>query len=216
MMKSYILFDFDGTLVDSAPAILDCFEQVLRVHGMQPCRTIDASLIGPPLRQTLEALSGCNDPRMLDALSASFKEVYDTEACLRTSAYEGCHDLLEQLRVRGLTLAIATNKRLVPTQRIIQALGWQEMFALVYASDSQPRRYADKAGMIAALLHDGRIAPHSAVYVGDTDSDGKAAAANDVEFWPVAWGYGTFAPTDRPVETSLQLLDRLASPSVED
>lgn len=214
-MKRHILFDFDGTLVDSAPAILECFGRVLQAHGLQPRRAIDASLIGPPLRQTLQTLSGHGDPDLLDALDASFRDIYDAEACLRTPAYDGCHEVLEQLRARGLGLAIATNKRLAPTLRILSALGWQDVFAHVFASDSHPARHADKAGMIAALLHDGGIAPHAAVYVGDTDADGRAAAANAVEFWPVAWGYGTFAASERPLETPRQLLDRLASAPVE-
>lgn len=208
-MKRHIVFDFDGTLVDSAPAILECFERVLQAHGLQPRRAIDASLIGPPLRQTLETLSGHGDPDLLDAMSASFKDIYDAEACLRTPAYDGCHDMLARLHARGLSLAIATNKRLLPTRRIIAALGWQEMFAQVFASDAHPARYTDKAGMIAALLHDGRIAPQAALYVGDTDSDGRAAAANAVEFWPVAWGYGCFAGNERLLHSPSQLLERL-------
>lgn len=208
-MKTHILFDFDGTLVDSAPAILACFERVLQVHGLQACRTIDASLIGPPLRQTLETLSGCSDPESLDALSASFKDIYDTQACLETPAYPGCQAALERLRERGFALAIATNKRLLPTRRIIAALGWQELFAEVFASDSHPGRYADKSGMIAALLHDGGIAPPTALYVGDTEADGRAAAANAVEFWPVSWGYGRFASQEQPLQSMQQLLERL-------
>jgi phosphoglycolate phosphatase len=209
-MKTHILFDFDGTLVDSAPAILNCFERVLQTHALEACRAIDASLIGPPLRQTLETLSGQNDPAVLDALSASFKDIYDTEACLQTPAYVGCQIVLEQLHEQGFTLAIATNKRLLPTRRIIAALGWEGLFAEVFASDSHPERYTDKAGMIAALLHDGRIAPQSAIYVGDTESDGRAAAANAVEFWPVVWGYGRFAEQEQPLQSMQQLLRRLA------
>ena len=124
-MKTHILLDFDGTLVDSAPAILNCFERALQAHGLEPCRSIDDSLIGPPLRQTLETLSGQSDPVILDALGASFKDIYDTEACLQTPAYAACQDVLEQLRAQGFTLAIATNKRLLPTRRIIAALGWE-------------------------------------------------------------------------------------------
>ena len=210
-MKTHVLFDFDGTLVDSAPAILDCFGRVLQAHGLQPRRAIDASLIGPPLRQTLEALSGQSDATVLDALSASFKDIYDTDVCLQTPAYAGCQAVLEQLRKQGLVLSIATNKRLLPTRRILAALGWEPLFTHVFASDSHPSRYTDKTGMIAALLHDGRIAPQAAVYVGDTDADGRAAAANDVEFWPVDWGYGRFTSQDGALSSPRQLLDRLVT-----
>lgn len=210
-MKTHILFDFDGTLVDSAPAILACFSRVLQTHGLSACRAIDAGLIGPPLRQTLETLSGRSDPELLDALSASFKDIYDTEACLETPAYAGCQATLERLHEQGFTLAIATNKRLLPTQKIITTLGWDGLFAEVFASDSYPGRYADKTGMIGALLHDAAIAPQAAIYVGDTEHDGLAAAANAVDFWPVAWGYGHFASQEQPLQSPQQLLERLVS-----
>lgn len=213
-MKTHILFDFDGTLVDSAPAILNCFERVLQAHGLDACRSIDASLIGPPLRQTLETLSGQSDPAVLDALGASFKDIYDTEACLQTPAYAACQDVLEQLRAQGFTLAIATNKRLLPTRRIIAILGWEVLFAEVFACDSQLQRYRDKSGMIAALLHDFNIAPEAVLYVGDTETDGGAAAANGVAFWPVAWGYGRFSVQEQPLQTMQELLERLSCRSI--
>ncbi|MCR6687147.1 HAD hydrolase-like protein [Pseudoxanthomonas sp.] len=210
-MTTHVLFDFDGTLVDSAPAILTCFEQALSAHGLPAFRPIDASLIGPPLRQTLEAVSGCQDPQLIDALAASFRELYDSRVCLQTPAYDGCQHMLHALKARGLRMAIATNKRLAPTRSIIAALGWQDLFVEVMASDSHPGRYAHKAGMIGALLSDLGIEASAAIYVGDTPADGCAAAANGVEFWPVDWGYGRFEPSERPLATPRHLLERLAS-----
>lgn len=208
-MKRHLLFDFDGTLVDSAPAILACFSRVLQAHGLQAMCPVDASLIGPPLRQTLAVLSGSDDAALLDALSATFKQLYDAEACLETTAYAGCQALLEQLHEQGYSLYIATNKRLLPTQRILATLGWQQLFSEVLASDSYPERYKDKAGMIAALLEDAGISAQSAIYIGDTVADGRAAATNEVEFWPVAWGYGQFASEQRPLSSPQHLLERL-------
>jgi phosphoglycolate phosphatase len=210
MKKTHLLFDFDGTLVDSAPAILATFSQVLEAHDLQPRRAIDSSLIGPPLRPTLEALSGQSDPVLLDALSASFREIYDAQVCLTTPAYPGWPQVLDALRERGLVLAIATNKRLLPTQRILRALGWEDYFSAVYASDSHPGLYTDKAGMIGALMSELAIQSGSAIYLGDTDQDGRAAAANDLDFWPVAWGYGRFAEELQPLATPQAVAERLA------
>jgi phosphoglycolate phosphatase len=60
------------------------------------------------------------------------------------------------------------------------------------------------------LLHAGGIAPQAAIYVGDTEHDGRAAAANAVDFWPVAWGYGRFGSQEQPLLSPQQLLERLA------
>ena len=202
MKKTHVLFDFDGTLVDSAPAILTTFAQVLQGHGLQACCSIDDSLIGPPLRQTLQTLCGSSDAQLLDTLASSFRDIYDGPACLATPAYPGWDDALAALRALGLQLLIATNKRLLPTQRIIQARGWSEHFKVVYASDSCPGGFPNKAAMIAALLEEHGIDAQGAIYLGDTEADASAATANAVEFWAVDWGYGEFAgqyPTfDRP------------------
>jgi phosphoglycolate phosphatase len=208
-MKTHILFDFDGTLVDSAPAILTTFSEVLRAHGLQACRTVDSSLIGPPLRSTLQALSGKSDPQLLDVLCASFRDIYDDQVCLTTPAYPGWNAVLQALREQGLTLAIATNKRLLPTRRILAALGWEAHFPQVYATDSHPGLFSDKSGMIGALLEALRIPAQAALYLGDTEQDGRAAASNALEFWPVAWGYGRFEASQQPLQSTAQLPERL-------
>lgn len=209
-MKTHILFDFDGTLVDSAPAVLATFTKVMQTHALTPCRAIDPSLIGPPLRPTLEALSGQRDPELLDALSASFREIYDGQMCLSTPAYPGWPEVLRELRGQELVLSIATNKRLQPTLQILDALGWTEHFTAIYANDSHPGLYTDKSGMIGALLNALDISATAAIYIGDTEQDGHAAAANGVEFWAVSWGYGHFAATSVPLTTPRQMTERLA------
>lgn len=192
MKKSHVLFDFDGTLVDSAPAILTTFAQVLQAYGLQGCRSIDDSLIGPPLRQTLQTLCGSSDAQLLDTLATSFRDIYDGPACLATPAYPGWDDALAALRALGVQLHIATNKRLLPTQRILHARGWSEYFKVVYASDSRPGGFPSKAVMIATLLGEQGIDAQGAIYLGDTEADASAATANAVEFWAVDWGYGEF------------------------
>ena len=193
MKKKHLLLDFDGTLVDSAPAILTTFAQVLHANGLQACRSIDQSLIGPPLRQTLQTLCGSNNAQLLDALEISFRDLYDGAACLATPSYPGWDDALAELQALGLQLLIATNKRLLPTQRILRARGWSEYFEVVYASDSRPGGFPSKAVMIATLLEEQGIDPHEAVYLGDTEADASAATVNAVEFWAADWGYGEFA-----------------------
>lgn len=209
-MKTHILFDFDGTLVDSAPGVLSTFTKVMQTHELTPCRAIDPSLIGPPLRPTLEALSGQRDPVLLDALSTSFREIYDGQTCLSTPAYPGWHEVLQALREQGLVLSIATNKRLRPTLQILDALGWTKHFSAIYANDSHPGCYTDKSGMLGALMSALGILPTAAIYIGDTEQDGHAATANGMEFWPVTWGYGDFAPASAPLATPWQVTERLA------
>ena len=111
----HILFDLDGTLIDSAPAILASFRDAFAQTGIAPVRSIDESIIGPPLLETLQLLSGSQDAALTGRLADAFKASYDTEGYKATAAYAGVGALLTSLAGAGLTLSIATNKRIHPT-----------------------------------------------------------------------------------------------------
>ena len=187
----HILFDLDGTLIDSAPAILASYRETFAVAGREPARPIDASIVGPPLSETLQMLAGSTDRALIDELAGHFKASYDSTGYLQTAAYEGVGDLLSQLSASGLRLAIATNKRQHPTQLILRHLGWSPYFEAVYALDMVTPRLADKATMIARLLAERSIPREAAVYIGDRSEDGESADANGLAFIAATWGYGS-------------------------
>lgn len=187
----HILFDLDGTLIDSAPAILASFREAFARTGIAPARAIDDSVIGPPLVETLQLLSGSDDPALVARLAEAFKASYDSEGYKATAAFAGVGELLAELAGAGLTLSIATNKRIHPTRLILDHLGWSGHFAHVYALDLFTPRLPDKAAMIARLLADQNIAREQAIYIGDRSEDGESADANGLPFIAVTWGYGS-------------------------
>ena len=192
----HILFDLDGTLIDSAPAILASFREAFARSGVAPARAIDASVIGPPLAETLQLLSGSADPALLGRLAEAFKASYDSEGYQATAAFAGVGELLADLAGAGLTLSIATNKRLHPTRLILDHLGWAGHFAHVYALDLFTPRLPDKAAMIGRLLADHGIAREQAIYIGDRSEDGESADANGLPFIAATWGYGSLSPAE--------------------
>ncbi len=203
-----IIFDLDGTLIDSAPGIIGCFRQILADRALQPVRPLDDSLIGPPLRDTLRALTGlADDDHRLNLLVEDFKSHYDRAACLTTPAYAGITPALQALKARGISLHIATNKRILPTQRIVENLGWEALFTSIYARDSFSPPLKSKAQLIQRLLLEQGIGAAHSIYVGDTQEDGKSARENQMPFWAVLWGYGQF---DGGTESNVSL--RLATP----
>lgn len=187
----HVLFDLDGTLIDSAPAILASYREAFAAAGRAPVIPIDAGIVGPPLLETLELLTGSIDPALIAELAAHFKASYDTTGYLQTAAYEGVGAMLARLATGGCRLAIATNKRLHPTRLILQHLGWAAHFDAVYALDMFEPRLPDKATMIARLLADRSIPRDAAVYVGDRSEDGESADANHLPFLAATWGYGS-------------------------
>lgn len=198
MMPRYrhVLFDLDGTLIDSAPAILASFRAAFAAAGVSPVRPIEASVIGPPLAETLALLSGSSDPERLAELAARFAETYDNEGLLATTAYAGVDGALRALAAAGMTLSIATNKRIFPTRKILEHLGWSALFRHVYALDLFTPRLADKATMLGRLLADQAIAREQAIYVGDREEDGLAALGNGLPFLAATWGYGSLTPSE--------------------
>jgi phosphoglycolate phosphatase len=187
----HILFDLDGTLIDSAPAILASFRDAFAQTGIAPARAIDASVIGPPLTETLQLLSGSADPALVARLAEAFKASYDSEGYKATAAYAGVGALLAELAGAGLSLSIATNKRIHPTRLILAYLGWSDFFSHVYALDLFTPRLPDKAAMIGRLLADQNIPKDQSIYIGDRSEDGESADANGLPFIAVTWGYGS-------------------------
>lgn len=192
----HIIFDLDGTLIDSAPAILASFREAFAKTGVSPMRTIDETIIGPPLKEALQQLAGSSDAALIGALEAAFKDSYDSEGYKATAAFAGVGDLLAELAAAGGTLSIATNKRIHPTRLILEHLGWLGHFTHVYALDLFTPRLPDKAAMIARLLADQGIAKAQAIYIGDRSEDGESADANDLPFIAVTWGYGSLTPSE--------------------
>ncbi len=215
-MTTAILFDLDGTLIDSRPAIVDTFAAVLQAHHIEARVPWPALRIGPPLAVTLRELAGDVDAALLAALIADFKARYDSTGYRASRIFDGIAELLAALHADGRACYLATNKRLHPTRLILDHLGWQRYFIDVYALDRQSPPLPDKAAMLRQLLAEHELAARRSVYVGDTPEDQQAAEAAGLTFVGVSWGYGAL-PAEHPWHVTspqelLNTLRHLASP----
>ncbi|MDT3734813.1 MAG: HAD family hydrolase [Denitratisoma sp.] len=189
-MPTDILFDLDGTLIDSSPGILASFGRILAADGLRPAVPLEASLIGPPLAATLRQVSGLADEARLARLVEAFKADYDTEGYRETAVFPGVADGLAQLAATGAHLYIVTNKRLVPTRRILEALGLARHFAGIHTRDETEPPAPSKAAVTKRLVAHYGIDPERACFVGDSDEDAAAARENGLRFIHAAYGYG--------------------------
>jgi phosphoglycolate phosphatase len=190
MSARHVIFDLDGTLIDSAPSILSGFARVLDQHGISPRCELTQALIGPPLIVTLRQISGIDDPVTLQGLAHDFKCYYDEVGYRETLEYPGCTELLHELGADGAHLYIATNKRITPTRKIIKWLGWTDLFQGIYSQDAFDPVLNSKANVIARILKVHGIAKKFTVYVGDRDEDREAATICGLRFLGALWGYG--------------------------
>ena len=183
-----IIFDLDGTLVDSSSSILISYAEAFRQHGITPARALTPELIGPPLMQTLSLIAGHDDADTLAALAQAFKQHYDSEGYKLTTVFPDIEAMLAAL-ARDHALYIGTNKRIYPTRRILQHLGWEPYFKEVYALDYFHPAVPNKAAMVSNIVTAHGMDKSETIYIGDRLEDGMAAEANQLAFAMVTWGY---------------------------
>jgi len=202
MKFNHVMFDFDGTLVDSAPCILSCFQQVLDALKITPKVAITDAIIGPPLPETLQLISGKDDVAELESMAAMFKQFYDVRVAEETPPYPSVIQMLEQLKAAGVHMYIATNKRFDPTIKIITHLGWLDYFVSIRAVDQLPVERRKKASLIADMISEYQLAVDDVIYIGDKQDDRNAAHANNVTFAAALWGYGDWHDESRVLATA--------------
>lgn len=188
MNKICIIFDLDGTLVDSAPSILSSLKNVFANANLTACRPLSPDLIGPPLEDIVQTLLLPKDKYYKEALVSAFKKEYDNAGYKLTRIYQGVPAMLKSLTEDGIPLVLATNKRIIPTSQILAQFGWMVYFKGVFALDSFTPPLLQKADMLIKLSE--TLNGQSCIYVGDRVEDAQAAQAAKLPFVMASWGYG--------------------------
>ena len=187
MSKAWI-FDFDGTLVHSEAAITQGFESITKELAPHRLEVAKQVLIGPPLRQTVAEILGDPEHPLIDEFVSAFIEMHDDDVLNHTTAYPSVHETLSSLHQQGDKMAIATNKRLAPTIKILEHLHWEQFFTSVEGSDSEAVM-RDKPQMIESIIQKNNDFK-GAYFVGDTVGDGLSANISNVPFIKASYGYG--------------------------
>jgi phosphoglycolate phosphatase len=186
----HVFCDFDGTLVDSSAGILDTLRSCLNAAGRRSSAKIDERLIGPPLRTMIETAIGSGDAAAIDEIEAAFRREYDERGYLATHPYAEIPEALFELRAQGVSLHIVTNKRRVPTLRILDMFGWSEVFATVNTLDASAPG-TSKVEVVSRLLTRLNAPVTSVALVGDSLDDAIAARSNHLSFAWASWGFGS-------------------------
>lgn len=187
---SHVIFDLDGTLIDSAPSILASMQVTFDEAGIQPVRPLTHDLIGPPLAVAMSSLLTDATMSKLPILIDGFRRHYDEFGYRKTRFYDGIPDMLQELRRTGLRIYIATNKRILPTRKIIDYFGWNNLFDGLYALDHFHPTLQNKKVMLQRLYKELPGTSCGSIYVGDRAEDADAAKFNHFRFFWASWGYG--------------------------
>jgi phosphoglycolate phosphatase len=184
-----VLFDLDGTLVDSATTIVEHLAAALAEVGFAvPAADRLRKLVGPPFETALPELGLTPDQTV--AAIVAYRSSYEVVAAEVTPVYPGIPALLERLREAGLRLAIATSKPEEMARKIVAGVGLGGHLELVGGADHVAGRVG-KAAVVESVL--GRLhldpARQPVVMVGDRHHDVDGAAEHGVPTIGVAWGY---------------------------
>ncbi len=181
-----VIFDFDGTLANSGPIIIECFDLTLKEEqGKEYPPEFYKPFIGPPLEETFVYL-GAEDPaRYITTYRRHyFQRMYDTPL------FDGVRAVLEHLNDAGVPMAIATSKRRDAALLLAQHLGVADLFAVVCGSGSDPTRGKKQHRVEEALtgLRELGIDTSGAIMVGDRIHDIEGAAVHGLNTILVGWG----------------------------
>lgn len=195
-----IVFDLDGTLVDTAPDLIDTLNLVLAREGL-PRLPFEAArrLIGGGARTLIErALAAEGRPASkpdIDRLFAGFIEHYSAHIADRSRPYPHVETTLDQLAAQGHRLAVCTNKLERLSRRLLTALNLTERFATICGQDTFGVMKPNPDVFRQTVRRAGGE-PTTAVMVGDSGTDVRTARAADVPVIAVDFGY-----TDVPIAT---------------
>ena len=187
LTKAFI-FDFDGTLVDSENGIYQCFQSITKKLAPERLEYSKNILIGPPLRDTVSEILGPKYQNFLDEFVQLFIAMHDEQVIQHTQPYPDVNQVLQNLYSTNIPMALATNKRLAPTQKLIDHFKWNDYFKFIECSDSN-ESYRTKIEMIAYIISKSSEF-QKGYYVGDTIGDAHASNMNNISFIKVSYGYG--------------------------
>jgi phosphoglycolate phosphatase len=185
-MSRLVLFDLDGTLVDSAPGILASVRAAAAALGLPaPTPAALRTMVGPPLQDGFALAFGLTGPDV-DRAVAAYRAHYVAGAMLDAPPYAGIVELLDRLRSDGATLAVATSKPEQFAVRILGHVGLLDRFASVHGATLDGAvRHKDQVVGAALARHPQGSAP---VLVGDRAQDVLGAAAHGVPCIGAGWG----------------------------
>ncbi len=184
------IFDLDGTIIDSVDSILFSLKFALDITNTTPLVELNSSLIGPPLSELITITTGIKkDSPKFNSVIFYFQQHYDSLGYLSTKIFPGVIDKVIDLSSSGANIWIATNKRRVPANKILELFKLSPYIKKVYTLDSFSPVLSNKSELLNLLVTNECLLPEQCVFIGDRQSDKSAAAMVNMNYIMVPWGY---------------------------
>ncbi|WP_278848379.1 HAD-IA family hydrolase [Megamonas hypermegale] len=187
----YILFDLDGTLIESGKGIMNAVKYALKKYGIDETnKAVLRSFVGPPLNQQFAKCYGFSAEKSLEAVLV-FREYYETKGILENEMYTGIDKVLQQLKNQGKYLMVATSKPEKFAHNILAQHDLEKYFDFIGGSLTDGSRIT-KIQVLDYVLKTNKIENTDEVLmIGDTKFDILGAKNFDLKSMAVTYGYGT-------------------------
>ena len=197
MNKQLLIFDFDGTLIDSVPDLADATNAMLTKLGKETY-SLDTirnwvgngsrMLVERALLGKIEVAEGELTKEEADHAEQVFFEAYNNISGSKTVAYPDVDSGLKKLKAAGYTLALVTNKPIRFVPKILQSFGWQDLFVEVLGGDSLSVKKPDPAPLLH-VCEALNVTPDQAVMIGDSKNDILAGQNASMDTLGLSYGY---------------------------
>ncbi len=188
--KLGLVFDLDGTLIDSAPAIMRVGNRLLDELGLAALDLPETrSFIGAGARIFVEralAARGMAPERIAEDVHGRFDDLYTLADPAENRPFPGVDAALLGFAKAGVELGLCTNKPAAPTRAVIEAMGWRDLFSATISGDSLPVRKPDPAPLRRAASD---LDCAQVLYIGDSEVDAATAANAKLRFLLFTEGY---------------------------
>ena len=196
-----VLFDLDGTLLDTVPDLAFCSNAMLRELGLPELDEASiASFVGRGIAVLVERCLKAGGrpvptPGEADAARVIFERWYGQESGRRSKPFPGVEPALRMLYDVGLPMGVVTNKAARFTLDLVRTMGWEPYFGVVVSGDTLPVRKPDPAPVLHACDRLGAM-PRDTLMIGDSRHDVEAAVRAGCTAWCVPYGYNEGEPVD--------------------
>jgi phosphoglycolate phosphatase len=206
-----IIFDFDGTLVDSLKDVLDSLKSAFNYCGVTVPVFDTGKIMQFQLREAIRAVAPSITTEQTEQVAGRFREIYDTIDYPNTRLMPTAAELLPKLEEGSVSMFIVSNKRAVPTARILDKLNIRRFFSGIFNPDMyESAQPMTKNDLLAFALTKHALVKSSTAYIGDSEIDMVAAKRNGVLAIAVENGYGSIPSfTIKPDYTVRRIIEIL-------
>jgi len=191
MADILLIFDLDGTLVDSVPDLTDALNKVLHEHGYLPLTRGEVTpMVGDGVKELVtRAFAARGAPPGLAAeVLPHYVKLYEANATNLSQLYPGVRETLTELRQRGYRTAVCTNKLQQATVAVLEGFGVTNLFDGIAGGDKYPVKKPN-AGHLLNLVTELGGSADRAVMIGDSENDAGVARAASVPLLLLSYGY---------------------------